>query len=111
MQSCSTSQRRRDASSQTHRSSAALLSWLMFMATGVGPFSGQAAHFRHFAPIQVPYARERYDFEARRHYTVLDDRLAQRRFVVGDAYSIVDMSVWAWTRILPFILGEDAWSD
>ena len=27
-----------------------LLSWLMFVATGVGPYSGQAVHFRHFAP-------------------------------------------------------------
>ena len=26
------------------------LSWLMFVATGIGPFSGQAVHFRHFAP-------------------------------------------------------------
>src|SRR5271156_6627069 len=26
-----------------------LLSWLMFVATGVGPFSGQAVHFKHFA--------------------------------------------------------------
>ena len=31
-----------------------LLSWLMFVATGVGPFSGQAVHFRHFAPEQLP---------------------------------------------------------
>src|ERR1700749_1547107 len=23
-------------------------SWLMFVATGVGPFSGQAVHFKHF---------------------------------------------------------------
>jgi len=29
---------------------AELLSWLMFVATGVGPFGGQAVHFRHFAP-------------------------------------------------------------
>ena len=26
------------------------LSWLMFVATGVGPYSGQAVHFKHFAP-------------------------------------------------------------
>ena len=29
---------------------AELLSWLMFVATGVGPYSGQAVHFKHFAP-------------------------------------------------------------
>ena len=37
-----------------------LLSWLMFVATGVGPFSGQAVHFKHFAPEKVPYAHNRY---------------------------------------------------
>src|SRR5271156_6921566 len=31
------------------------LSWLMFAATGVGPFRGQAVHFKHFAPESVPY--------------------------------------------------------
>ena len=29
---------------------AQLLSWLMFVATGVGPYSGQAVHFKHHAP-------------------------------------------------------------
>jgi len=38
-----------------------LLSWLMFVATGIGPFSGQGVHFRHFAPEKVPYAHNRYN--------------------------------------------------
>src|SRR5215213_4803261 len=33
-----------------------LLSWLMFVASGVGPFFGQAVHFKHFAPEKVDYA-------------------------------------------------------
>ncbi|HLM12047.1 MAG TPA: glutathione S-transferase family protein, partial [Reyranella sp.] len=32
-----------------------LLSWLMFVATGIGPYSGQAVHFRHFAPQPQDY--------------------------------------------------------
>ncbi len=87
-----------------------LLSWLMFAATGVGPFSGQAVHFRHFAPEKVPYAHNRYQFEADRHYTILDGRLAKHRYMVGDAYSIVDMDVWGWARMVPFILGDEAWA-
>jgi len=43
---------------------AELLSWLMFAATGVGPFSGQAVHFKHFAPEKIDYAHNRYQFEA-----------------------------------------------
>ena len=85
-----------------------LLSWLMFAATGVGPYSGQAVHFKHFAPEPQPYAHNRYQFEVERHYTILDQRLADRRYLVGDAYSIVDMDVWGWTRMANFILGDGA---
>ena len=87
-----------------------LLSWLMFVATGVGPFSGQAVHFKHFAPEKVPYAHNRYQYEAMRHFLVLDTHLAKHHYMVGDAYTIVDMDVWGWARMVPFILGDDAWA-
>jgi len=86
-----------------------LLSWLMFVASGVGPFSGQAVHFRHFAPEQLPYAVNRYLYEGKRHYGILDARLAERRYVLGETYTIVDMAVWGWARMVPFIMGEEAW--
>ncbi|MDB5629892.1 MAG: glutathione S-transferase [Tardiphaga sp.] len=87
---------------------AALLSWLMFVATGVGPFFGQAVHFKHFAPEKIAYANTRYQFEAKRHLAVLDQRLTGRNYMVGDAYSIVDMDVWGWARVAAFILGDNA---
>ena len=86
----------------------ALLSWLMFVATGVGPYSGQAVHFRNHAPEKLPYAIQRYGFEAARHYGILDTRLADRRYLLGDAYTIVDMAAWGWTRALPAVMGEGA---
>ena len=86
-----------------------LLSWLMFVATGVGPFSGQAVHFRHYAPEKQEYAHNRYQYEARRHYGVLDAHLAGRRYMVAGRYSIVDMDVWGWARMLTLILGDGAW--
>jgi GSH-dependent disulfide-bond oxidoreductase len=88
----------------------ALLSWLMFVATGVGPFAGQAVHFKHFAPEKVQYANTRYQYEAMRHFSVLDAHLAKHRYMVGDTYTIVDMDVWGWARMIPFVLGEDAWA-
>ena len=88
---------------------AQVLSWLMFVATGVGPFSGQAVHFRHFSPEKVPYAHNRYQYEAARHYGVLDAHLANRRYMVAETYTVVDMDVWGWARMLPFILGDGAW--
>ena len=55
-----------------------LLSWLFFIASGVGPFSGQAVHFQHAAPEKIPYAVNRYRREIERHYRVLDRHLAGR---------------------------------
>lgn len=86
-----------------------LLSWLMFVGTGVGPFSGQAVHFQHFAAEKVPYATDRYVFEAKRHYGILNDHLAQSSYMVGDTYTIADMNVWGWARMIPFVLGAEAW--
>jgi GSH-dependent disulfide-bond oxidoreductase len=91
----------------TEKARGELLSWLMFVATGVGPFSGQAVHFRHFAPEPVPYAANRYSFEVERHYGILDQRLAKQRYMLGETYTIVDMNVWGWTRLGPFVLGEE----
>jgi GST-like protein len=87
-----------------------LLSWLMFVASGVGPFSGQAVHFKHHATEKVPYAHNRYQFEAQRHYGILNDRLGKHKYMVGDTYTIVDMDVWGWARMVPFIMGDDAWA-
>lgn len=84
-----------------------LLSWLMFVASGVGPFSGQAVHFRNFAPGENPYALKRYDFEARRHWQIVEDRLAQGRWMLGDTYTIVDMAVWGWGSRLTYMLAND----
>jgi GST-like protein len=88
-----------------------LLSWLMFVASGVGPFMGQAVHFKHFAPEKLPYANKRYQYEGRRHFGILDARLAKQRYVVGTTYTIVDMDVWGWARMIPFALGEEAWAE
>ena len=88
-----------------------MLSWMMFVATGIGPFSGQCVHFRHFAPKDAgAYAMDRYVYEARRHWDVLDRHLEGRAFMVGDAYSVVDMAAWGWARMVPFVLGEDAFA-
>jgi GSH-dependent disulfide-bond oxidoreductase len=92
----------------TPQNKAQLLSWLMFIATGLGPYSGQAVHFKHFAPKDLEYAHNRYQFEAHRHYKILDDHLAGKKFMVGDTYSIVDMALWGWARMAPFVLGEEA---
>lgn len=87
-----------------------LLSWLMFVATGIGPYSGQAVHFQHHAPEKLGYAIDRYLYEAERHWGILDARLAQQPYLLGTSYTIVDMAVWGWARVVPYVLGEEAWT-
>ncbi|WP_278937705.1 glutathione S-transferase family protein [Pseudomonas helleri] len=86
-----------------------MLSWLMFVATGIGPYSGQHVHFKHFAPEPKDYAVTRYTYEAWRHWQILNDRLANQPYMLGNEYTLVDMAVWGWARAVPFILGENAW--
>jgi GSH-dependent disulfide-bond oxidoreductase len=88
-----------------------LLSWLMFVASGIGPYSGQAVHFRNVAPEPKDYALNRYTFEAQRHWNILNTRLGQHRFMLGDTYTVVDMAVWGWSRLIPNVLGADAMKE
>lgn len=87
-----------------------LLSWLMFVASGIGPYSGQAVHFKHFAPDPKQYPVKRYTYEAERHWNIIDAQLEKHRYMLGDSYTIVDMAVWGWARAVPFVLGPDAWT-
>jgi GSH-dependent disulfide-bond oxidoreductase len=66
-------------------------------------------HFKHHAPKGIDYALERYLFEARRHYGILDAQVAGKQYLLGAKYTIVDMAAWGWARAVPFILGDDAW--
>ncbi|WP_417272547.1 glutathione S-transferase family protein [Celeribacter halophilus] len=84
-----------------------LLSWLMFIGTGLGPFSGQCVHFHHMAPEDLPYAKNRYMRETERHYQVLNDHMKGRDFIVGDSYSIADISAWGWAIRAPRVLGGE----
>jgi GST-like protein len=85
-----------------------LLSWLMFVASGIGPYSGQSVHFRNYAPEKMEYAVNRYMFEAQRHWNIIEERLGKRRYMLGDTYTILDMAVWGWSRLIPNVLGPDA---
>jgi GST-like protein len=89
---------------------AQMLSWMMFVASGIGPYTGQNVHFKHVAPEPKAYAVNRYDFEAWRHWNIIEAQLAKHRYMLGDTYTLVDMAVWGWARAVPFALGADAWA-
>jgi len=85
------------------------LSWMFFVSSGVGPYFGQSVHFRNYAPEKIAYAINRYTFEGHRHAGILDARLGKHKYMLGDTYTIVDMNVWGWARLLPNVVGEGAW--
>jgi GST-like protein len=87
------------------------LSWLMFIATGVGPFSGQSVHFKYYAPQGNDYSKKRYEFEARRHYSILNTHLNGKTWMLGEEYSVLDMALWGWARNLEFIIGAESRAD
>ena len=74
----------------------AAIEWLMWQMGGLGPMAGQAHHFRRYAAEGNGYAVERYVKEAGRLYGVLDRRLAGRRWIAGEDYSIADIACWGW---------------
>ena len=86
------------------KSKSELYSWLMFVATGIGPYSGQSVHFQHMAPEKIKYAINRYTYEAERHYNILNSRLDKNEFMLGNTYTIVDMAVWGWTRMIEKVI-------
>ena len=75
-----------------------VMEWLMWQMGGFGPMLGQAHHFNYYAKEKLPYAIKRYSAEANRLYGVLDNQLAGKDFVAGDALSIADIAIFPWTR-------------
>jgi len=77
-----------------------VLQWLFWQMGGLGPMAGQNHHFRHYAPEKLPYAVDRYAKETNRLYGVMNERLTDREFLAGPAYTIADMACYPW--IFPY---------
>jgi GSH-dependent disulfide-bond oxidoreductase len=72
------------------------LSWL-FWQMGAAPFLGGGfGHFYAYAPEKLEYPINRYAMEVKRQLDVLDRNLVDRRFLIGDEYTIADMANWPW---------------
>ena len=72
------------------------LSWL-FWQMGSAPYLGGGfGHFYAYAPFKIEYAIDRFAMEVKRQLDVLNQRLANQRFIGGDTYTIADMAIWPW---------------
>jgi len=78
------------------------IQWLMFQMGGIGPMFGQVGFFHRFAgkDYEDKRPRDRYVSETRRLLGVLEQRLVGREWIMGDAYTIADMAVFPWVRVL-----------
>jgi GST-like protein len=74
----------------------------MFQMGGVGPMFGQVGFFNKFAGKDYEDKRplNRYVAESKRLLGVLDRRLTDRSWIMGDAYTIADMAIFPWVRNL-----------
>jgi GSH-dependent disulfide-bond oxidoreductase len=72
------------------------MSWLMWQMGSAPYLGGGFGHFYAYAPTKIEYAIDRFAMEVKRELDVLNQRLAQNRFVGGDEYTIADMAIWPW---------------
>ena len=78
------------------------IQWLMWQMGGLGPMFGQLGFFHRFAGKAIEDKRplERYVAESKRLLGVLDSRLQGRNWIMGDDYTIADISMLGWVRNL-----------
>jgi GST-like protein len=78
------------------------IQWLMFQMSGIGPMFGQVGFFNKFAgkSFEDKRPRDRYVAESKRLLGVLNRRLADRAWIMGDAYGIADIATFPWINNL-----------
>lgn len=78
------------------------LQWVMWQMGGLGPMFGQLGFFHKFAgkDYEDKRPRDRYAAESKRLLGVLDKRLENRQWIMGDDYTIADIATFGWVRNL-----------
>ncbi|BCH28597.1 glutathione S-transferase [Mesorhizobium sp. L-8-10] len=86
------------------------LQWVFFQMASVGPIFGQVGFFYRFAGREIEDKRplQRYADESRRLVGVLETRLADRKWIMGNDYSIADIATFPWVRTLKVYYEADA---
>lgn len=79
-----------------------MLEWLFFQVGAVGPMFGQFGYFYKFAGAELddPHSLNRYRDESRRILGVLESRLQDREWIMGDSYTIADIAIFPWVNTM-----------
>jgi GST-like protein len=78
------------------------IAWVFFQMASIGPMFGHVGYFHKFAGKDIEDKRplNRYRDEAKRLLGILETRLDGRQWIMGDQYTIVDISLLGWVRNL-----------
>lgn len=76
-----------------------VVQWVMWQMANQGPKTGECGHFRRLKDSQgdQSYAVNRFTDEVNRLYGVLNNQLYDKRYLIGDTYTIADMICYPWT--------------
>jgi GST-like protein len=76
------------------------LAWVFFQMAAIGPMFGQVGFFHKFAgrEYEDKRPRDRYVAESKRLLGVLEARLTDRDWIMGDEYTIADIATLGWVR-------------
>jgi GST-like protein len=77
-----------------------IMQWLMVQMASIGPMLGQLNHFKLLPAGSEAYAYGRYFAQAGRLYALINERVASREWIAGDAYSIADIACYPWMLYL-----------
>jgi GST-like protein len=78
------------------------IQWVHFQMSAIGPMFGQLGYFHKFAGREIADKRplERYVAESKRLLGVLEGQLGGRQWIMGEEYTIADISMLGWVRNL-----------
>ena len=78
------------------------LQWLFFQTSNIGPMFGQLGFFHKFAgkDYEDKRPRDRYVSESRKLLAILDARLEQRAWIMGEEYTVADIATFPLVRNL-----------
>ncbi len=79
-----------------HATRTETLNWLFWQMASAPYVGGGFGHFYAYAPVKIEYCIDRFAMETKRQLDVLDQHLATRTYMAGDAYTIADMAIFPW---------------
>ena len=73
-----------------------IIQWLMAQMGYIGPMLGQHHQFHYYNPGKSEFGEERYFKISKKIYENLDERLARKKFLAGENYTIADIATFPW---------------